>query len=47
MPGLRLGLLIAALVLFVLAALPPVPYHSSLVAAGLALLTGAFLVGGL
>jgi hypothetical protein len=46
MPGLTTGLLIAAIVLFIIAALPPVPYHGSLVAAGLACLAGAHLLGG-
>ena len=46
MPGLTSGLLIAAIVLFIIAAIPPVPYHSSLVAAGLACLAGAHFLGG-
>ena len=46
MPGLASGLLIAAIVLFIIAAIPPVPYSPSLVAAGLACLAGAHLLGG-
>lgn len=46
MSGLALGLLIAAVILFLLAAIPPLPYHSSLVAAGLACLAASRLAGG-
>jgi len=44
MTGLVLGLRIAAIVLFLLAAVPPVPYSSSLVAVGLALGTASTVV---
>jgi hypothetical protein len=42
---LRLGLLIAAVILFIIAALPPVPYHGSLLAAGLACWAASELAG--
>lgn len=42
---LALGLLIAAVILFALAAMPPVPYQGSLLAAGLACLALAQVVG--
>ena len=39
--GLRLPFLIVAIILFVLAAIPPVPYSGSLLALGLAFATAA------
>lgn len=42
---IALGLLIAAFVIFVLAAIPPVPYSGSLLAAGLACMALAQVVG--
>ena len=44
MSGLVLGFRIAAIVLFILAAIPPVPYSGSLLAAGLALATASTVV---
>lgn len=44
MAGLHGALLIVAVILFVLSAIPPVPYQSSLRGIGLAFLAGSFLV---
>lgn len=44
--NLGAGLLIAAFICFVLAAIPPIPHAGSLLAAGLACATLARLVGG-
>lgn len=46
MSGLATGLLIAAIVLAALAALPPVPYSGQLLAAAVACLAAAHLAGG-
>lgn len=44
MAGLHGAFLIVSAILFVLSAVPPLPYQSSLRGIGLAFLAGAFLV---
>jgi hypothetical protein len=43
MAGLHTACLLVAVILFVLSAIPPVPYQSSLRGIGLAFFAGAFL----
>lgn len=42
--GLHLAFLLVAIILFVLSAIPPVPYQSSLRGIGLAFFAGSFAV---
>jgi hypothetical protein len=44
MPALKLPFLLVSIILFVLAAIPPVPYSGSLVALGLAFFAAAEVV---